>query len=206
MLTDRDTASSLLSWTGKPNTNPAKSHGTKAPRTQPLLDFIAESGPFQGRVLVPGCGRGHDVRAISTPANQIIGLDIAPSAVKRAQEFPPTGRERYITADLFNLPPELRASFDWTVEHTCFCAIDPILRPAYAAAVAGALKPGARLLAIFYLDPAVERHPPYGVSITELDQNFSPFFSVVREWTPPRTFGGRENRERVRLLVRGNTL
>ena len=128
-----------------------------------LLDFIAETGPFEGRILVPGCGLGHDTRAVSTPANHVIGLDIAPGAVAKAMAFPKTGREKYVLADLFDLAPELRSSFDWVVEHTCFCAIDPSMRSAYAAAVAGALKPGGQLFAIFYLDPDRDRQPPYGV-------------------------------------------
>jgi SAM-dependent methyltransferase len=166
-----------------------------------LLDFIAESGSFQGRILVPGCGRGHEVRALSTPENLVIGLDIAPGAVAKARTFPKTGNEDYVVADLFNLEPELLSSFDWVVEHTCFCAIDPATRPAYAAAVAGALKPGGHLFAIFYLDPAVERQPPYGVTLPELDRLFSAFV-LVRQWTPSRTFEDRESRERVRLLRR----
>ena len=167
-----------------------------------LLDFIAETGPFQGRILVPGCGLGHDLRALSTRANHAIGLDIAPGAVARARTFPKTGCEEYLAADLFNLEPDLRTSFDWIVEHTCFCAIDPSMRPAYAAAVAGALKPGGHLFAIFYLNPAVDRHPPYGVAVAELDQLFSPSFALVRQWVPARTFPDRESRELVRLLRR----
>jgi SAM-dependent methyltransferase len=167
-----------------------------------LLDFIAGSGPFQGRILVPGCGLGHDVRALSSPANQAVGLDIAPGAIAKARTFPQTGREDYIVADLFNLAPDLRSSFDWTFEHTCFCAIDPSMRTAYAAAVAAALKPGGHLFAIFYLDPAVDRQPPYGVTIPELDRLFSPAFEPVRQWVPARTFPGRESRELVRLLTR----
>jgi len=167
-----------------------------------LADTIAETGEFSGRILIPGCGRGHDVRGISTPANEVIGLDIAPGAIAEARKFPKPGREEYILGNLFNLPPELRQSFDWIVEHTCFCAIDPAMRPAYAEAVAGALKPGGHLFAIFYLDPAVDRHPPYGVAVAELDQLFSPRFAPVRDWVPARTFEGREGRELIRLLQR----
>jgi SAM-dependent methyltransferase len=170
-----------------------------------LLDFIAQSGPFAGRILVPGCGRGHDARAISTSANQVTGLDIAPGAIARARAFPKTGREQYLVADLFNLEPPMRTSFDWIVEHTCFCAIDPAMRSAYAQAVADAVKPGAHLFAIFYLDPAVDRHPPYGVTIPDLDRLFSPAFEIIREWIPARTFQGRESRELIRILRRRAT-
>jgi SAM-dependent methyltransferase len=173
-----------------------------------LLDFMAEStgsqsiGGFNGRILIPGCGLGHDLRAVSTPANHVIGLDIAPGAIARARTFPKAGCEEYIAGDLFNLAPELRSSFDWVVEHTCFCAIDPSMRPAYADAVAGALKPGGHLFAIFYLDPALDRQPPFGVAVAELDRLFSPSFALVRQWVPARTFAGRESRELVRLLRR----
>jgi len=167
-----------------------------------LLDFIAANGPFEGRILIPGCGRGHDVRAISTPANQVIGLDIAPAAIAAADNLPKTANEQYHVADLFNLDPRFHSSFDWAIEHTCFCAIDPALRPKYPGAVAAALKPNARLFAIFYLNPAREHQPPFGVTTAELDNLFSPFFATLREWVPPRTFEDREGRELIRLLRR----
>jgi len=165
-----------------------------------LLDFIAASGPFHGRILVPGCGRGHDVRAISTQSNAVIGLDLAHGAIAHAESFPKSGCERYMAGDLFNLPAELRSSFDWVVEHTCFCAIDPAMRPVYAASVADALRPGGHLFAIFYLDPAADHQPPYGVALAELDRLFSPHFELIRQWTPARTFEGRESRELIRIL------
>ena len=31
-----------------------------------LVDFLAENGPLAGEIFVPGCGSGHDVRALST--------------------------------------------------------------------------------------------------------------------------------------------
>jgi hypothetical protein len=76
------------------------------------------------------------------------------------------------------------------------------MRTAYAAAVAGAVKPGGHLFGIFYLEPVVERHPPYGVTRAELDEFFLPSFAIVREWVPGRTFEGRESRELVRVLRR----
>jgi SAM-dependent methyltransferase len=167
-----------------------------------LLDFIGRSGPFLGRILVPGCGRGYEVRALSTAANQVIGLDIAPGAIAAARAFPATGCEEYIVADLFNLEPALRGSFDWVVEHTCFCAIDPSMRLAYSVAVAGALKPGGRMFAIFYLNPGRDRQPPFGVETAELDHLFSLDFTVLSQWVPARTFEGRESRELVRILRR----
>jgi SAM-dependent methyltransferase len=167
-----------------------------------LVDFIAAVGPFSGRILLPGCGQGHDVRAVSTGENHVTGLDIAPAAIAKASTYPRTGNEEYVTGDLFNLPPETDTAFDWVIEHTCFCAIPPAMRIAYAEAVARAVKPGGHLFGIFYLRPAVERQPPFGVTAPELDAFFGSSFVLVREWVPARTFEGRESRELVRLLRR----
>jgi SAM-dependent methyltransferase len=167
-----------------------------------LVDFLAVE-PMRGRGLVPGCGFGHDVRALATTADEVIGLDIAPSAVEAADRSPKAGRERYVVGNLFDLPPELRGAFDWVFEHTCFCAIDPKMRPAYVEAVAGALKPGGKLLAIFYLDPgnhSPDEGPPFEVSVAELDRLFLPRFALEREWLPQHAYPGREGREWMRLM------
>ncbi len=167
-----------------------------------LVDYLAEH-PVHGRVLVPGCGFGYDVRALTETADEVLGIDIAPSAVEGARKFPGSGRERYEMADLFNLPEEMRGTFDWVWEHTCFCAIQPAQRIAYVEAVAEALKPGGHLLAIFYLDPgnaSPDEGPPFEVSISELDRLFLPRFELLQEWLPSRAYPNREGREWMRVF------
>ena len=167
-----------------------------------LVDYLAAQ-PLRGHVLVPGCGLGHDVRAIAATADRVIGIDISPSAIARATSHPPVARASYRLADLFDLPTDMRGAFDWVWEHTCFCAIDPTQRSAYVDAVASALKPGGHLLAIFYLDPGnatPDEGPPFEVSIAELDRLFDPRFDRIAEWLPERTYPGREGREWMRVL------
>ena len=167
-----------------------------------LLEFIRRQS-MHGRVLVPGCGHGHDARAIAASADEVIGLDIAESAIQAADSYPVVGGERYLLGDLFALPPRFRHAFDWVFEHTCFCAINPDRRQDYVNAVREALQPGGHLLAIFYLSPDMEpgeSGPPFGTSIEELDELFSPQFAVVAQWEPAETFPGRERRELCRLL------
>lgn len=169
-----------------------------------LVDWLRE-GMMQGQVLVPGCGSGHDARAIASTGAEVIGLDVAPSAIERAKALPRTGRESYVVGDLFSLPDRFEGQFDWVWEHTCFCAIDPARRPDYAQSVHAALKAGGHLLAVFYLDPGLdpgETGPPFGVTLEELDALFAPRFTLLRESTPTQTYGGREGRERMRLYVK----
>ena len=167
-----------------------------------LVAYLRERS-VAGSVLVPGCGAGHDVRALAAGGAAVTGLDIAPSALNLARSFPKAGAEVYEQADLFALPEHLRGLFDWVWEHTCFCAIDPDARPAYVAAVATALKPGGHLLAVFYLDPGDrDGGPPFGVTVQELDELFSPAFSLEKGWVPAETYTGRENRELMRVMKR----
>jgi SAM-dependent methyltransferase len=169
-----------------------------------LIDFLRRR-PIHGRALVPGCGLGHDVRALAAAADEVVGLDIAPAAVKGAKAHPTVGGESYLLGDFFNLPTSLRGSFDLVFEHTCFCAIDPALRADYVQAVTSALRPDGHLLAVFYLDPGLdpgETGPPFGVTRAELDAFFGACFSIVEEWSPTATYPGREGRETCRLLKR----
>ncbi len=167
-----------------------------------LVDYLASAGSL-GRVLVPGCGLGHDVRALAAHAKEVVGLDLAPSAIAAARGFSKVGTERYEAGDLFALPEDGRGSFDMVWEHTCFCAIDPARRPDYVAAVAGALRAGGELLAIFYLDPGQPSPadgPPFETSLQELDGLFGVAFELQREWAPSCAYPGREGREWMRLL------
>ena len=169
-----------------------------------LVNFLSE-GQIAGRVLVPGCGRGHDARALAVePQITVVGLDISPTAVAQARELsaqlPSTQEISFVEGDFFNLPVNLRRSFDWIVEHTCFCAIEPSQRADYVLAASSALRTDGKLFAIFYINPNTDSGPPFAVTKEELSALFDPHFSLVEEWVPKQAFPGRENRELVRIL------
>jgi len=164
----------------------------------PLTDFLARH-PIAGRVLVPGCGPGHDVRAIATHGPEVTGLDLSETALRFAHGFTVAGSEIYVQGDLFALPKEWEGQFDWVFEHTCFCAIPPILRAEYVRAIARVLKPGGRYLAIFFLDPGVEQGPPHGATHEEISNLFDPNFELLKEWIPSTSFEEREGQELCQL-------
>src|SRR5260370_27027656 len=76
--------------------------GAPAP---PLLEWIVRRGPLRGDILVPGCGSGRDVRGIAaaSQAAQVVGIDIAPSALDQARRFSIAGPETYQLPNIFDL-------------------------------------------------------------------------------------------------------
>ncbi len=173
-----------------------------------LAAFLKNHPAPTGRVLVPGCGLGHDVRALSAAGGdetEVIGFDLSPTAMKIAGDFAKVGREHFLTGDYFNLPDELHGSFDWIWEHTCFCAINQEDRKTYVEACATALKPGGHLLAVFYLNPYDEEHlpgegPPHGCSLEELKELFGGSFEISEQWQPDDAYPGREGKELMMIL------
>lgn len=156
-----------------------------------------------GHVLVPGCGSGHDVRLLAASgAGYVLGLDIAPSALRAAGEYPPVGPEEYRLGDICDLPADLQGRFDWVFEHTCFCALDPSQRAAYVRGATRALKPGGRILGVFFPhtgNPPGEG-PPFSISPRELDAAFEDEFQLRECRIPAVGYPGRVGCEELRIL------
>ena len=194
-----DPACDPVNWEGRYRAGDTPwDKGAVAP---PLADFLARH-PVTGRVLVPGCGHGHDVRAIASQAGrvaEVTGLDLSETALRFARDFPPAGSEIYEQGDLFAPPDEWNGRFEWVFEHTCFCAIPPARRTDYVAAISRVLKPGGFYLAIFFLDPGVEQSPPHGATREEIEDLFDADFELLEEWMPEKAFEGREGQELCQL-------
>jgi SAM-dependent methyltransferase len=186
-------------------------HGAPSPG---LGDFLhthvgaQHAAPVRpGTILVPGCGRGHDARVLAKAGFEVTGLDVVPQAIDDARRLAASdvgvqhaAPLRYEIADFFDLPPALRGPYDWLFEHTFFCAIDPALRDCYVETVTGLLKPGGRLLGVFYhIQP--ETGPPFGTTREELLARFSPTFSLQYECVP-RSYESRTGKELLMLWER----
>lgn len=172
----------------------------KGQPSPPLVEWL-ERHPLVGRVLVPGCGVGHDVAHLIAHGADAVGLDLAPTAIARAQAAYPQHAERFILGDLF----AFRGQFDAVVEHTCLCALPPELRTQYRDAVAALLKPGGWLVGVFFINPQMdpgETGPPFGIATDELTALFGEQFELVEDYVPQAAFPGREGRECVRVMRR----
>ena len=116
----------------------------------PALSSWLETGALAPcRTLVPGCGRGHEVIALTRQGFEVTALDFAPSAVAHVQEA--LSREGLNAdvqqADVLQWQPDV--PFDAVYEQTCLCALPDDTWPDYAQRLHGWLKPGGRLYALF---------------------------------------------------------
>ena len=131
----------------------------------PVLSRILREGRFApGAVFVPGAGHGHDAREWARHGFRVTAVDFAAEAVQwmhalAEPDAPVTIRQ----ADLFALPAEFNGTFDIVYDSMCFCAIDPLQRPAYADMVARALKPGGAYIALAFPVGNFQGGPPHAI-------------------------------------------
>jgi len=161
-----------------------------------LVDFLSEKQDLKsGTVCVPGCGMGHDALAWAAKGFEVTGVDVAPTAVKRACEHAKS-KSQSCSFEIGNfLDDSPQTPFDWVFEHTFYCAIQPERRPDYLNAMLRWIKPGGYLLAVHYLIPD-EDGPPFGATRDEVYARFSKHFELIEEWVP-RSYPNRTGLERM---------
>ena len=130
------------------------------------LERFLKTEPRGRRVLIPGCGSGYEVRAFAESGHDVLAVDFAPAAVKRAQKIlgPLSGRVRF--ADFFEF--DFGAPFDLVYERAFLCSLPRALRPRYVRRALELLVPQGRLAGFFFFEDG-ERGPPFGLEPGELE-------------------------------------
>ena len=148
--------------------------GEPSPQLRAWLDeglFAAAGHP--ARVIVPGCGSGHEVVALAAAGIDVTGLDSAEAACARTRDALAraglAGRARVVQADALAWRPD--APLDVVYDQTCLCALHPDHWVAYARALHAWLRPGGRLLLLAMQSPrdgaadGFVEGPPYHVHV-----------------------------------------
>lgn len=160
--------------------------GQAAPPFVSLLDSVA--APKPGKIAVLGAGSGYDALLFAQRGFEVIGFDFAPSAITQsvalraiasATEIAQNNgiSAQFLQRNIFDLPTEFPHYFDYVLEHTCFCAIDPGDRTSYVQLVKSLLKPNGELIALFWAHNQ-PGGPPFGTTTAEIRQYFEPDFTI----------------------------
>ena len=161
-----------------------------------------------GRVLVPGCGRGHEAALLAELGFATVGLDISAEALRQAgrRHGPERPKLSWRQADLLDAAALREAgltagSLQGVVEHTCFCALDPSHRPTYLQTVTELLAPGGWLLGLFWCHGR-EGGPPFGSDPQELHRELRAAGLEPRLWEPARNSAPERDQEWLGLWIR----
>jgi cyclopropane fatty-acyl-phospholipid synthase-like methyltransferase len=166
-----------------------------------LVDWLKkQTFDPDARVLVPGCGRGHDASAWAKAGFDTTGIDLAEIALSDAREkYESLPNLAFFPGNFWDEKPQ--EPYDVIFEHTLYCAIDPARREDYAKSLPNWLKPGGYFLAIHFIFPLDEEGPPFGASKDEIINRFQTNFTLRDDWKP-RHFEGRKNEEWMFLWQR----
>lgn len=159
-----------------------------------LVDWLKkQSLELETRVLVPGCGRGHDASAWGMKGFETTGIDLSNLALEGArQSYEALPNLAFFPGNF--LEDEPQEPYDLIFEHTLYCAISPDRREDYAKALPRWLKPGGYFLAIHFIFPLSEEGPPFGASREEIINRFQRQCTLLEDWKP-RHFEGRKDEE-----------
>jgi SAM-dependent methyltransferase len=158
-----------------------------------LQDMLPRLKLAKSRVLVLGCGAGHDAAYFAQAGHLVTAVDHSEEAMARGKKlYGHLENIQWLQADAFQLPKEMSHSYDIVFEHTCFCAIDPARRQDLVQTWMSVLAPGGFLMGVFF---AMEKRagPPFGGSEWELRQRLRKDFQFLfwGRWhqSPPSRHG-----------------
>ena len=114
----------------------------------PMLIEAVESGAVpRGRALDIGCGTGTNAIWLAQQGYEVLGVDLAPRAIERANEKLKGERCRFAVLDFLAARPE--GEFELVFDRGCFHVFDqPAERSRFAAQVASVLAPGGVWLSL----------------------------------------------------------
>lgn len=150
--------------------------GQVSPPLKAYIDQLPESAKAQS-ILVPGAGNAYEVGYLHELGfTNVILVDFAPAPIEAfAQRYPDFPTEHLMCADFFDLSSE-QYKFDWILEQTFLCAINPSRRNEYVQQMAALLKPQGKLVGLLFDKDFGGDDIPFGGSKAEYQQIFAPYF------------------------------
>ncbi len=163
--------------------------------TPVLSDMLPRLKLPKSRILVLGCGYGHDAAFFAQNGHLVTAVDFSPLAIQGAKtRYAHLSNIQWHALDALSLPPEFNQAFDLVFEHTCFCAINPAQRQKLVKTWQNCLVPNGTLFAVFFAMFKFQG-PPFGVTEWEVRRRLNSSFQFLfwNRWR--KSIPGRMGRE-----------
>jgi SAM-dependent methyltransferase len=140
---------------------------------QPAILRLAGEGAFAGAVLDAGCGTGENALHVASLGLQVLGVDVAETALSMAREKA-AGRgidAEFVVADAFHLH-RLGRVFDTVLDCGLLHTFDSDERRDYVASLASVTRRGGHLYVLCFSDVGPDTGGPHRISQEELRAAF----------------------------------
>ena len=144
-----------------------------------LVDMLPRLKLPKSRILVLGCGEGHDAALFAEAGHVVTAVDFSQEGLKRGKEkYGHLPNLIFHESNIFDLPTEWNNSFDLVVEHTCYCAIPPDQRNEMVRLWRRMLHEQGQIMAVFFV---MEKRigPPFGTTEWEVRKQLDKYFHFL---------------------------
>jgi len=140
---------------------------------QPAVVRLASEGAFAGAVLDAGCGTGENALHIASLGLQVLGVDVAATALAMAREKAEVRgiAAEFAVADAFQLG-RLGRRFETVLDCGLFHSLEGEERRRYAAGLASVTERGATVYVLCFSDVGPGAVGPHPISQEELRAAF----------------------------------
>ena len=128
------------------------------------------------KILIPGGGNSYEAEYLHLKGfKNVYVVDLSETALlnikKRVPSFPSS---RLIHQNFF----DLTMTYDFIIEQTFFCAINPSLRSQYVVQASKLLNDNGKIVGLLFDAPLYKDHPPFGGNKDEYINHFNSLFNI----------------------------
>lgn len=148
-------------------------------RPQPALVEVADSGEIRSPALDSGCGTGEHALMLAARGHDVVGVDISPRAIVRAEAKAAERRltATFIVGDVLALDL-LGRHFMTVIDSGMFHVFDDDDRARYVQSLASVMDPGGTLHLLCFSEHTPGEGGPRRVTQTEISDSFEDGWGV----------------------------
>ncbi len=142
----------------------------------PLKTYFDQLENTNFRILIPGGGNSYEAEYLHNKGfRNVYVADIARTALQNISDRVPTFPQENLLLENFF---DLHLTFDFIIEQTFFCALNPLLRTDYSQKASELLNSNGKLVGLLFDTDFGNNYPPFGGNLEEYRRLFAPHFNL----------------------------